>query len=107
MFFYDVIVQVCNRSLGHNRTAVREVESVTHAQTEIERLFDEQDADVPFFFNFQKRVTDEVNDVWLDAFGGFVEDQNFGVSEQRAGDRQLLLLAAAFKHPAFALEKFA
>ncbi len=37
---------------------------------------------------------DLLDDVGLDAFGGFVEEQEFGLAGQRAADRKLLLLAA-------------
>ena len=45
---------------------------------------------------------DLVDDVWLNAFRRFVQQEASGVREQRAADGELLLLAAA-QHAAFAL----
>src|ERR1035438_2806876 len=90
VLFDNVIVQMRNWTFGHDRAAVHDVKAVPDREAEIEVLFDEQDADLAFFFYFQKRVANQINDVRLDAFGWLVENQNFGVGEQRAGNGQLL-----------------
>ena len=46
---------------------------------------------------------DLLDDRGLDAFGWLVEQQQIGVADQRAADRQLLLLAAAHGAGALAL----
>jgi len=58
-------------------------------------------ADAPDFF---EGFGDVLDDAWLDALGGFVEDEDLGVGNEGAGDGELLLLAAgkiaalAFSH---------
>src|SRR5438445_5319430 len=105
VFLHDGLVQVRDGAFRDNRAAVHDVKAVGHAQAEIQILLHEQDADIPFFPDPEERVADLVNDVRLDAFGGFVEDQDLGIGEHGAGDGELLLLAAA-EHAAFALEHF-
>ena len=99
------IVQMLDRPLGHDRPAVHDVKAVADVDAEIEILFDQQDADFSFGFDFQKRVPDLVDDVRLDALRGLVENKDFWVRQQRPRDGQLLLLAAA-EHAAFALQHF-
>jgi hypothetical protein len=49
-------------------------------------------------------MLDVENDRGLDAFGGFIEEQQLGLAQQGTGDGELLLLTTA-EVTAFALEK--
>ena len=57
-------------------------------------LFDEQDGDAVFPGQRGQQFLDLVDDQRREAFGRFVEDQEFGVLQKRPGDREHLLFAA-------------
>ena len=57
-------------------------------------LFHQQDGHVATAGQLADDFADLFDDRRLDAFGGFVQDQQFGLADQGATNGQLLLLAA-------------
>src|ERR1041385_1071313 len=105
MFFYHVVIELRNRASRHDAAAVHDVEAVTHVEAEIQVLLDEQNADFAFGTKFLNSLANLVNDVRLDAFSGFIKEEDRWIGEQGAANGQLLLLATA-EQAAFALEHF-
>ena len=129
---HDLVGQVCDRAGNGDRAAVHGIEAVGDLAAEIDVLFDEQDGQRLFLLQLPnggpdllhgvvrlgddlergrrglellQRVANLVDDRWLDALGGFVEDEQPGFGKQGAADGELLLLAAG-EHAAFAREHF-
>lgn len=86
---------------GGDGSALENGKGVSEFLAEIEILFNEEDAHLAFGAEHFDSVTDLINDVGLDAFGGFVEDEELGLGKQGTGDGELLLLTTA-QHAAFA-----
>src|SRR6266576_6080612 len=105
MLFDNIVVEVRGGALGYNGAAVHDVKTGADVEAEVEVLLDKEDADFAFGFDFQNGFANQVNDVRLDAFGRLVEDEDFRIGQERAGDGELLLLAAA-EDAAFALKHF-
>jgi len=115
------VIEVPNGALGDDGTAFEDVEAVADLNAEVEVLFDEQDSDSAFLVESLdriadfglvvvgllgwaieavdaegfERIADLIDDVGLDALGGFVEQEELGIGEEGAADGELLLLAAA------------
>src|SRR5579859_5314359 len=91
--------------MGHDAAAVHDVEGVPDREAEINVLLDQENAELALLFDFNEGLPDEVDDIGLNSFGRFIQQKDLWFGDQRAGNRQLLLLAAA-ECPAFAPEKF-
>ena len=61
---------------------------------ELEILLDQQDGHVALLAKIVDGAADVLDDRGLDAFGRLVENQQARAHDQRAADRELLLLAA-------------
>ena len=82
-------------------TALENGEIIAEFAAELEVLLDQQDAHGAFGAQHADGIADLVDDIGLDALGGFVEDKQLGAGEQAAGDGELLLLATG-EHAALA-----
>src|SRR5215510_14706405 len=91
---YDIIGEIADRPGGHAASFVEDAELAGHAAREGELLLDDQNSKAGFAVQLQNNVADLVDDVGLDTFGGFIENQQFRLEHKSAADRQLLLLTA-------------
>ena len=76
-------------------------ETRRHPQHQFEVLFDQQDRQRLLLDNTPQRACDLLHDRRLNAFGGFVQQQEFRFADEGTHDRELLLLSA--RHRAGAL----
>lgn len=92
-------------SLRNNRATIHDNENVRQLPAKIEILFDEEDADPILLAEDFEGIANLIDDVWLNAFRGFVKNEHLRICEQGSGDGKLLLLAAA-QHAALSRQKF-
>jgi hypothetical protein len=91
---HDFVCEFADFS-GNNTAAVGEdAELAGHAARKGQLLFDEKNRETFFFVQAQDNVSNFVHDIRLDAFGRLVENQELGSQNERAADRELLLLPA-------------
>lgn len=74
-------------------TAIHNVDIVSYFMTEVEELLDKQDGRALFVPKELQCATDVLDDRGLNAFSGFIKDENFGTGQQRPSNSQLLLAA--------------
>src|SRR5258706_14930177 len=72
--FHDVLIKIRDRTARDDAAAVHHVEVVRHADTEVKILLDQQDAQAAFAFDLQNGFANLVDDIGLNALGGFVEN---------------------------------
>ena len=90
----EVFGEVGGFSFGHNLASVHDEEVVGEFPDEIEVLFYDEYGHVFGGDQVLEHFSDLLNDVGLNAFGGFVEDEEFGVGGEGSADGELLLLAS-------------
>ena len=94
VFVDEVFGEVGGFSFGYDLASVHDEEVVGEFSDEIEVLFDDEDGHVFGGDQVLEYFSDLLNDVGLDAFGGFVEDEEFGVGGEGSADGELLLLSS-------------
>ena len=104
VFADDFVGEGGDGAAGDDGAAVHDGEAVGELFAEVEILFDEEDAHLALGAEHADGFADLVDDVGLNAFGGLVEDEDFGLGEEGTGDGELLLLATG-EHAAFAGEE--
>ena len=77
-----------------DRAALHDRKMVAQLAGEVEILLDQHDRHLPQPAQIGDGAADVLDDRGLDAFGRLVEQQQLRPHDQRAADRQLLLLAA-------------
>src|SRR5215471_1165813 len=90
----DGVGELVDRAACNASTLFENSERARHAAGKRQLLLHEQHRDPGLSIETQDDVADLVDDVRLDAFGGFVEDQQLRFEDERSADRQLLLLTA-------------
>src|SRR5688572_27844105 len=95
MFADKILAQFCNRSLNNDRAPIHNVKTISDLEAKVEILLDQKNADLSLVLDFEKRFADLVDDIGLNSFGRFIENENPGIREQGARDGKLLLLTAA------------
>ena len=87
--------QLVCRARGDDLAGLQHDVLLGHPQRHLDVLLGEQDPEAVAFVEGDDRLLDLGDDRRLDALGRLVEQQDPGLGQQRAGDRQLLALAAA------------
>ena len=88
-------VDVGARGLVHDAAALDHEQAVGDVEREAQHLLGDDDGDARAASRISfSALRDVLDDRGLDAFGRLVEQQHLRVGDQRAGDRELLLLAA-------------
>ena len=90
----DDVIQLAHAAIGHPAATIQQAEAIAHLARKRQFLFDQQDRQADLAIELADDVTDLADHVGLDAFGGFIEDQQLGIQDQGPADGQLLLLAA-------------
>ena len=90
-------INCSDRAAPHRPSALDDVVAVGDAGEVGDVLVDHQHR-LPAALQHRQAVPDFLADQRREAFGGFVEDQQFRIGHQRAADRQHLLLAAGQRH---------
>ena len=88
------LVHLLARAGEHDDAAVQHRVVVADVARPFEILLDDEDRHLALAAQMHKRAADVLDDRRLDALGRLVEDKEFGLRHQRAGDGELLLLAA-------------
>ena len=89
---YEIRSKVGSGTLRDDTTAIHEVEVMTDVLDEGQVLLDHDDRDLQFIDELVQDLANLLDDVRLDPFGGLVEHQHLGTTDQGARDRELLLL---------------
>ena len=84
MLANDGIVEFLNATGRDDSAPIENVELIRDGPGEVNILFHEQDADLSLGLDSDERLADLIDDVRLDAFGRFIEDEHLGIREQRA-----------------------
>src|SRR5882757_3130299 len=95
---YDVaIVEIRRGQRGDDPPLVHDVAALRHGADHVEILLDHDDGDVGAPVEVDDGAGDILHDRRLDAFGGFVEQDQRRTADHDAPNRQLLLLAAGHR----------
>ena len=78
-----------HRSFGHHHIGIRQ------SSRKMEALFHEQDGEPARVLESDDHVFDLIDNRGLNAFGWFVQQQHFGIGQECAPNRQLLLFTTA------------
>jgi hypothetical protein len=90
----QVLADICATALQRHGPAPQDLELVGQAIGKVEILFDQNDGDVALGFAVFDHPPDLLKDIGLNALGRFIQQQDTGLHDHGAGNRQLLLLAA-------------
>lgn len=102
--FDGIVAEFGHGAGGADRSALKDGEVITELAAEIQILLDEQYRHFSLLAEHPDRIPDLVDDVWLDAFGGFIKNEELGLCEERAADGELLLLPAG-EHASLAIQE--
>src|SRR6202000_867040 len=86
--------ELADRALGDDAPLLEQCEAVRCAPRERDILLDQHDRDLAFAVELDDYVLDLLDDVGLNAFGRLLPRGGLWLRQQRARDRELLLLAA-------------
>ena len=89
---HKFIGEVANISRGDASALIEDRKVTGDAAGEGQLLLDEKNCQAFFLVQPQDDIADFMNDVGLNSFSGFVEDQQSGIENQRPADGELLLL---------------
>src|SRR5690606_40929352 len=78
----------------HDFAAIHDVDVVGDLAAEIEKLFDQKNGHALLVAQELQCPADILDDRGLNAFGGFIKDEQGGAGDERSRNGQLLLLAA-------------
>ncbi len=67
-------------------------EFARYATRKRQLLFDQKYSQALFPVQLQDNIANFVDDVWLDSFGGLIENQQLRLEDQGSANRELLLL---------------
>ncbi len=102
----EIVRQLGDGSLRHDPALLHDTRNgVGRTPCEFDILLDQDDRDAVLPVEADDHRFDLLDDVGLDALGRLVEQHDLGLGQQRAGDRELLLLAAG-EIAAAAVEEF-
>ena len=90
----DVLGELHDWAACHPPPLLQHVEVAGDPPGEWQLLLDQQDRQPRLAIQLQDDVADVVDDVRLDSFGGFVQDEQLRLEHEGARDRKLLLLPA-------------
>src|SRR5262245_54814555 len=101
MFPHEGLVKVADGTIHNDGSSIHNVKPIRDREAKIEILLDQEDADFSFLLDREKSFADLIDDIRLNSFCWFIQDQHFGIGKQGASNGQLLLLTPA-QNAAFA-----
>src|SRR5712692_9352082 len=90
----EIVGELVDRTVRDASSLLEKPEVARDAPREAQLLFDQKHRQARRAVEREQDVADLVHEVRLDPFGGLVENQQRRLDDQRARDRELLLLAA-------------
>ena len=88
------IRELVGGSISNHATTIHDVESITEFTDKIQVLLDQDNGHPGLGGQVLEDPTDLLDNIGLNPLGGFVQQQDLGITDQRPGDGQLLLLSA-------------
>ncbi len=85
-----VVAELADLAARHDATLVEDAKIAGNTPRKRQLLLDDQHRQPGLLVQADQQVTDLGDDVRLDAFAGFVEDQQARLQQQRATDCELL-----------------
>jgi len=73
--FHDFLVQAGDETVSDDAATIHDVNGVCHIDSEVKILLHQQNADTAFALKLQQGLADLIDDVGLNAFRRFIEDQ--------------------------------